>query len=55
MVGKVRRWDVFVLVVAFVVAFVVMFWHADKLTSRMQLRAGAEEKNFTFISRWQLG
>ena len=30
--GKVRRWDVFVLVVA----FVGMFGHAHKLTSQMQ-------------------
>jgi hypothetical protein len=47
MFGKVRRWDVFVLVVA----FVMMFWHADKLTSRMQLHAGAEKKNFSPLFR----
>jgi hypothetical protein len=34
--GKIRRWDVFVLVVVLVVAFVAVFWHAHKLTSQIR-------------------
>src|SRR5580704_5882324 len=43
--GKIRGWDVFVLVVA----FMVMFGHAHKLTLQMRVRAGMEGKNHSFI------
>jgi hypothetical protein len=40
--GKVRRWDVFVLVVA----FVFVFGHAHKLTSRMREDAPSGRRYF---------